>query len=95
MGEQSQGCTPVPCKLRRAYQSPALTWSYAHAGASSHPHAPHPHRSLVPPFPTCLPCLRATRSKLPGMQLLFSEKHNSLAWKPQTQRAAGLAPVQV
>lgn len=72
----------------------SLAWSCAQA-VSSHPHAPHPHRSLVPPLPTYLPRLRATRSKLPGMQLLFSEKHNSLVWKPQTRRAAGLAAVQV
>lgn len=95
MGEQSQGCATVPCKPRRAYQ--VLPWlgPVPKLESHSHPHAPHPHRSLVPPLPTCLPRLRATRSKLPGMLLLFSEKHNSLVWKPQTRRAAGLAPVHV
>lgn len=64
--------------------SPALGWTHAHAGFPAQPHSPHPHRSLTLPLLTCLPHLRATRSKLPGMRLLFSEKHNLVVWKPQT-----------
>lgn len=66
MGEQSQGCATVSCKPGRAYQ--VLPWlgPVPMLESQSHPHAPHPHSSLYPPLPTCLPRLRATRSKLQG-----------------------------